>query len=179
MGEHLYELEGFREIIPDHILEMLQKGQPVPQGTAIEMPDNYTVLARRNAETHAFKNMKLGPVGQIEEGMILDFISEDDGIAFRILLHFVGERLVFDPVRGISFTRDRAKRERIRSEIKMLQFQRAILGNGHLEVWDPETERRLGRSETCVPLNCFVNENFYKSELRDLRELLEEWDERN
>ncbi|MDE0243932.1 MAG: hypothetical protein OXM59_01085 [Gammaproteobacteria bacterium] len=179
MGEHLYELEGFRKIIPDHILEMLKKGQPVPKDTLIEMPDTYTVLARRNAETHAFKNMKLGPLGQIEEGMIVDFISEDDGIAFRVLLHFAGERLVFDPVRGIGFTRDRAKKGRIRSEIKMLQFQRTILGNGHLEVWDSDTQRRLGRSETCVPLNCFVNTEFYEAELRELRQLLDEWDEPN
>ena len=33
VGEHLYELEGFREIIPDHILAMLQEGQPVPEDT--------------------------------------------------------------------------------------------------------------------------------------------------
>ena len=90
------------------------------------MPDNYTVLARRNAESHAFKNLKPRPVGQIEEGMVLDFISESEGIVFRVLLHFVGERLVFDPVRGIGFTQDRTLKERVRSEIKMLQFQRAI-----------------------------------------------------
>lgn len=173
MREHLYELEGFREIIPDHILEMLDKGQPVPKDTLIEMPDNYTVLARRNAETRAFKNMKLGPLRQIEEGVILDFISDDDGIAFQVLLHFADERLVFDPIRGIGFTRDREKKERIRSEIKMLQFQRAILGNGHLEVWDSDTQRRLGRSDTCIPLNCYVNSEFYEAKLRELRHLLD------
>jgi len=69
---------------------------------------------------------------------------------------------------------DRYDKQHVRYEIRVLEFQRCILSNGNLEVWDPESETMLGRSETCIPVNCFVNNEFYESELEKLNVLLGE-----
>jgi hypothetical protein len=172
---HLYELEGFRKLIPVDVLKMLEQSEPVPEGTTIEMPDNFTVVARRGAEVHAFRNLKPEIVGQTEGGMALEFVSDEEALRFRVVLDFSIERLIFDPIRGIGFQQDRGSRPRVQAEAGVLQFQRCILSNGRLEVWDPEADTMLGRSETCVPVNCFVNHEFYETELKILNGLLEKW----
>ncbi len=70
---------------------------------------------------------------------------------------------------------DRYDKQHVRYEIRVLEFQRCILSNGHLEVWEPESETMLGRSETCIPVNYFVKNEFYESELEKLNVLLGEW----
>jgi len=170
--EHLYELKGFRDLIPDEILTVLEESGPIPDGTMLEMPDNYTVLARRGADVYAFEQLVPEIVGQIQGGIAMDFVSSDRTVRFRTVLDFSAEKLIFDPVQGIGFLQNRSDKDRVEIEIRILEFQRSILGNGHLEVWDPESDKMLGRSETCIPMNCFVNHEFYENELGTLRELV-------
>ncbi len=172
--EHLYEVQGFREIIPDDILELLENSEAVPAGTTIELPERYTVLARRGVAVHAFENMVPEIFSQVEGGIALDFVSDDEAVRIRTVLDFSNERLHFDAVRGIGFSQNRDDRKYVNYEIAVLNFQRCILSNGHLEIWDQEPEKMLGRSETCIPVNCFVNEEFYTKELESLQRLLDE-----
>ena len=171
--DHLYELQGFRAIIPEEILEKLQNSEPVPEGTTIDIPERYTVIARRGVEFHAFEDMLPEIVGQVEGGMALDFVTLDGSVRIRTILNFLEERLHFDPIDGIAFKPDRDDQQHVSHEISLLEFQRCILSNGRLEIWNPESETMLGRSETCIPVNCFVNHEFYESELAKLNELLE------
>lgn len=170
--DHLYELEGFRQVISADVIRMLECSEIVPEGTEIDIPDTYSVLARRGAEIHAFQNIYPEIVGQIKGGMMVDFVSNDKNLRIRAVLNFADERLQFDPIRDIAFTPNRNDTQQVRNEIEILQFQRCILSNGRLEVWDPETETMLGRSDTCIPVNCFINDDFYTTELTKLRELL-------
>lgn len=170
--EHLYELKGFRELIPDELMHLLENSKTVPEGTHLEMPDNYTVLARRGGEVHAFENLKPEIAGQVERGIALDFITDNGAVRFRTVLDFSSERLIYDPVQGMSVDTNRDDKERVTQEITALEFQQCILGNGHLEVWDAENEKMLGRSETCIPVNCMINHEFYESELAKLRDTL-------
>jgi hypothetical protein len=57
-----------------------------------------------------------------------------------------------------------------------MKFQLGILGNGHIEIWDADRERRMGRSETCIPVNCFVNDKYFKEEFEQLEALLHQPD---
>lgn len=170
--EHLYELEGFRKLIPGDILELLTATQPIPEGTTVEMPDRYTVVARRGADVTAFENLRPEIVGQTEGGMAMEFSTDGGTVSFRVVLDFASERLIFDPIRGIGLIQDRESMERVEAEMNVLRFQRSILSNGRLEIWDPDSNDMLGRSETCIPVNCFVNDEFYTSELETLGNLL-------
>ena len=170
--EHLYELAGFKGLLPEGVVEKLKNSVPIPVGTTIQIPDSYTVVARRGAEVYSFENMKPEIAGQIEGGMVFDLVSDDNAVRFRTVLSFSDERLIFDPVQGIGFTPNREEQILIRHELNVLRFQRCILSNGHLEVWDQENEVMLGRSETCIPVNCYVNMEFYDTELGKLEKLL-------
>lgn len=170
--EHLYELAGFKDLLSEELIEKLKNSVPIPDGTTVELPDKYTVVARRAAEVYFFENMKPEIAGQIEGGMIFDLVSDDNAVRFRTVLSFADERLIFDPVHGIEFSTNRENKTLISHELNVLRFQRCILSNGHLEVWDQESGVMLGRSETCIPVNCFVNMKFYDTEFAKLEKLL-------
>lgn len=170
--EHLYELAGFKKLFSEELIEKLKNSVRVPDGTTVDIPDSYTVVARRGAEFYSFENMKPEIVGQVEGGIVFDLVSDDAVVCIRTVLLFADERLVFDPVQGIAFTPNRKDQALIRHELNVLRFSRCILSNGHLEVWDQEREVMLGRSETCVPVNCFVNTEYYDTEFAILEGLL-------
>jgi len=172
--KHLYELAGFKELLSEEVIYKLTNSVPIPDGTTVEIPDLYTVVARRGAEVYSLENMRPELAGQVEGGMVFDLVSEDAAIRIRTVLLFAGERLVFDPVHGVSFPPNRENKTYIRHELNVLHFSLCILSNGHLEIWDQEREIMLGRSETYIPLNCFVNTEFYDSEFATLERLLDE-----
>ena len=60
---------------------------------------------------------------------------------------------------------NREDKSGLRHEIGLLEFQRCILTNGFLEIWDPKNGTRLGRTEPYIPNNYFVNHEFFESEL--------------
>ncbi len=177
--EHLYELAGFRNLFSDDLIDMLVRSEPIPEGTTVDLPERYTVLARREAEIFSFQDMTPEITGQIEGGLVFDLVTEDGAIRIRTVLSFADERLKFDPMGGIGITPNRDDPKYIQYEIDSLLFSRCILSNGHLEIWDQEDELMLGRSETCIPVNCFVNNDFYESELSLLGKLLEHDDQEN
>ncbi len=172
IGRHLYELEGFRKILPEGILELLVNSEPVPEDTTVELPDNYTVIARKGVEALYLENMDVEIIGQVSGGVALEFVSRKEVVRIRVILNFAEERLQFDPLHGIGFAPNRQEEEFIAWEIALLEFQRCMLGNGRLEIWDAVSDTMLGRSEVYVPLNFFINEDFYDSELAALRSLL-------
>lgn len=170
--EHLYELTGFKKLLSGDVIDKLTNSIPIPEGTTIEIPDLYTVVARRGAEVYSFEDMRPEIAGQVEGGLTFDLVSVDDAIRFRTVLSFVDERLVFDPLQGIGFTPNREDKAYIRYELNVLHFSKCILSNGHLEIWDQEREIMLGRSETFIPVNCYVNTEYYDSEFTTLEKLL-------
>ncbi len=170
--EHLYELAGFKKLLPEEVINNLKKSVPIPEDTTIEIPERYTVVARRKAEAYSFENMKPENIGQIEGGMVFNLVSEDNAIRIRTFLSFVDERLIFDPINGIGFTPNRNNKSYIRHELNVLQFSLCILSNGHLEIWDQDREIILGQSETFIPKNCFVNCEYFDTEIATLQNLL-------
>lgn len=138
------------------------------------MPELYAIVARRGAERYSFGDMHPQIIGQVAGGMVLDFVTTDHAVTVRTELSFANERLIFDPVRGIGFTPNRDDSKFVKYEMTVLRFSRCILGNGHLEIWNQEDEALLGRSDACIPVNCFVNSEFYDAELGKLEALLDE-----
>ena len=167
-SEHLYELAGFRKLFPAQILQMLERSEPIPEGTTVDLPERYIVLARRGPESYSFEDMIPEIGGQIEGGLVFDLVTPDDAVRIRTVLSFADERLIFDALSGIGFTPNRNDLNYVQHEINSLNFSRCILSNGHLEIWDQEGEIMLGRSETCIPVNCFVDDGYYESELSAL-----------
>lgn len=171
-GEHLYELEGFREIIPDKIIDALKQQKNMPENTEIELPDNIMLIGRRGHKSYALDNMKTIGGGWVEGGLILDFRSKSGGTGLRVFLDFLNEKLIFDPISGFVMSSDRSNLQRAQEELAALKFQRCILSNGHLEIWDIQAENRLGCSESYMPVNCFVNTEFFDKETKELEKII-------
>lgn len=135
-NEHLYELAGFKELFPADVVSTLAKSEGLPDGTTVELPDRYTIVARRGPEAVALSDMEPEIIGQVAGGLVMDFVNKDATIQIRTEIAFSDERLRFDPLQGIGFTPDRSNSQRIEHEIDVLKFSRCILSNGHIEVWD-------------------------------------------
>ena len=171
--EHRYELEGFRRALPQDILEMLEASKPIAGDSEIVFPTQCTVIARRGLQLFAFEDMQCQFIGQTYGGMALEYVSADDAVRIRVVLDFSRNRLQFDPLHGLGFVPNREDKSGLRHEIGLLEFQRCILTNGFLEIWDPKNGTRLGRTEPYIPNNYFVNHEFFESELAKIREQLE------
>jgi hypothetical protein len=108
-----------------------------------------------------------------DHGVVMDFRSNLEVVTIRVILNFADEKLEFDPLRHISVSARRDDSDGVLEEIAALEAMRCILSNGHLEIWNPEGER-LGASEGYLPMNAFVNVEYFEAELRNLKGRLEE-----
>lgn len=173
---HLYELEGFRGFFSQKVLDHLRQSTSVPDGETADIPRRCIVAARKGPDSYIFNNMRLHLVEQVQGGVLVDFLTDDEAVTIRTILNFAEERMDFDPLSGLGFTPNRKDKKHVEYEILLLEFQRCILGNGHLEVWDEDTKIKLGESKMYMPLNCFINEEFFKEKLDILNNLLADFD---
>lgn len=170
--EHLYELEGFREILPSSVVNKLKRCESLPEEIELDLPDQFLLIAKRGHEQHPLENMAIISGGWIVGGLILDFQSTSAVVKLRAILSFMEEKLYFDPIHGLNIIQDRTNQQCAQEELAALRFQRAILSNGHLEIWDVCTEKKLGRTEEYLPLDCFVNTKFFDEETSALETIL-------
>lgn len=170
--EHLYELEGFREVVPKGVIDTLKQGEGLPDATVLDLPDRCLLIAKRRHEQYPLENMMIVGGGWVAGGLVLDFRSAAGAVELRVMLDFMEGKLHFDPMRGFRIVQDRANQQGVKEELAALRFHRCILSNGHLEIWDASTEKRLGCSETYIPLNCFVNTKFFDEEIAALEKIL-------
>ena len=172
--EHLYELEGFRELLPPVVIDVLKQGEGFQEAIDLELPEHFLLIAKRGHENYPLENMGVIGGGWIEGGLILDFQSPAGAARVRVELNFADEKLNFDPINGFGIVQDRISREHAQEELIALRFQRCILSNGHLEIWNSSTKKRLGCSEGYIPHNFFVNTEFFEKEIAALEAILTE-----
>lgn len=170
--EHLYELEGFRERFPQAIVDSLKRGEGLQGTVELEFPGQLLLVAVRGHERYALPEMDITGGGWVQGGLILDSRSREGTVELQVALDFVAEKLHFDPMRGFKINKAREVPARVQDELAALRFLRCILSNGHLEIWDRVEESRLGCSESYIPLNCFVNTEFFNAEVAALEKLL-------
>lgn len=170
--EHLHELEGFREIIPGDIIDAFKQGKGSTDKTELELPDEIMLIGKRGHESYPLNDMIASRAGWADAGLMIDFRSCSGGTGVRVILDFLNEKLVFDPMSGFGMTLDRSSLQAAQEELAGLMFQRCILSNGHLEIWDVQAEKRLGCSESYLPLNCMVNTEFFDEETEALEKII-------
>lgn len=170
--EHLYELAGFRELIPEHVRSALASGTKPTQEFTIEIPDKMFVLARRGHATYSLGEMSAIAGHIVQGGLGIDMASALDVFRLRVFLDFENERLEFDPVGGFALRSQRVDEGNIREELAGLRFQRCILSNGHIEIWSTDGNTRLGCGQPYIPKNCMVNSEFFEAAEMELAKLL-------
>jgi hypothetical protein len=170
--DHLYELAGFRDLIPENVRLALASGSEPSQESTIEIPDKLFVLARRDNATYPLAEMSAIAGHIVHGGLTIDLASTLDVCRLRVFLDFENERLEFDPVGGFALRSERVNEGNIREELAGLRFQRCILLNGHIEIWSADGNTRLGCGQTYIPKNCMVNSEFFEAAEMELTKLL-------
>jgi hypothetical protein len=153
-------------------LHTVRSGAGVPLGENIQWPARSLILAVQGVKQYPLPDMTPITAFWLGGTLSITYESVNGGIQLRAFLDFKAERLMFDPVAHLSVNGSRSSRALIEDELAALRFQLGILGNGHIEIWDADRERRLGRSETCIPVNCMVNFDFFQKEFATLEGLL-------
>lgn len=164
-NEHLYELDGFKSIFGNEVVQVIREGNFDLLPPDINICDSISVRLWGEKKFNALENMT--PVGFINMNGIfsLESNSENNLVGIIFGFDFENERLVFNPLHGISFSDDGSS---LAAEYSadVYDFLRKYYGNGSLEIWDPQQNICLGRCDPFIPVNIDSGrtfENFEKA----------------
>lgn len=155
--DHLYELSGFRDLLPAAALEFFKHGKGSLDNLEIEMPDSFLILARRMHQQFSLGEMKIVSFHADETGLVIECTSSHGIVLMRFYLDFKNERLEFDPLKDFRVKSNGETHEQISEELMGVRFFRAIFSNGEVEVWDSRREIRLGSSDSYMPVNIYMD----------------------
>lgn len=171
---HLYELEGFRELFDTAGLAALKRGLAPEKD--YEIPGHYYVLAR--------KGHQIAPLGML---VLTAFCMDDGKIVLRleklpgrigmiVRLDFINERLLFDPLHDIGLSNPgRNNRADVADELALCEFNWCMFCNGQIEIWDETGMRRLGISEPYILTNMMLDHDVHQMRLNELTTLLDQF----
>lgn len=165
-SKHLYELEGFRDLLGEQLIEHIRQ---VGTGEGVSAPKVAPISVRvdlRGAEDEAeFANLQPFNI-VIKNGLaVLYCVSPDRRLQVALTLDFEHERLGFDPERD-THIKDDDSVEAIDHAMMRMRFLRGMISNGRTEVRDAATGRRIGRTDPCIPMNIDPLDTFENIEKR-------------
>lgn len=165
-------VDGFRAALTPDQLNAVLNNVPVGENQQVNLPDRITLVARRGGSFFAFEAMTAYELHQADGGFLAFFTNADETIQVCLGVDIRGNELRTDPIEGLGFHMDRSSRAGIEREILVLKFQRCILINGRVEIWDEETNQLIGCTKPYMPVNVTVNYQWYEDKLAELAKLL-------
>jgi hypothetical protein len=166
----LYELQGFRDVLPEGLLDSFRTGKSYVGPQEMDVPD-VLIMARRGHQCQWLEGMVVAGAAIANDGLILNFQSRGGTVAMAVLLDFLNEKLIFDPIKRFSIKPNRENLSCIVEELSALLFLKCVLSNGRLEFWDKSGEVRMACGEEYMPVNCFVNDEYFDDQEKLLRDL--------
>lgn len=148
-GEHLYELEGFHQLLGDKIATSLKDGETLPV-LEIRFNTRFSLRLWNKPKLKAFENLQI-TVMAVNKGVITLSLTRDGIVKFQIKLDFPQEKLIFDPTQPIDFNDDDSKNAALQLS-NAYQFYSEFMGNPVLEVWETKSNRILGRLLEYMPI---------------------------
>ncbi|GAI89610.1 unnamed protein product, partial [marine sediment metagenome] len=149
--EHLYELNGFKEIIGPELTSLLITGGTEPPNK-IQVPEHISIRLWDKKPYPPFEQMTVQTIRAAAGIVHWECTSMDRRVSFLLELNFPKERLGIDPFDGVSF-RDDGSPEAAIDAAEIQRFRIEYLANGSLEVWEPVENRCLGRCDPFIPEN--------------------------
>lgn len=149
--EHLYELDGFRKMIPDYIQEKLKNKETLKILPPLSFPD-LKVGIRGRPDYRGFERLKFECVN-MTEGSILIYGGSSDGLVEILLgLNFYKERLDFNLFKGVRIYGN-GTRASLEYAIGYHQFLIDLIGNGEFMVSNIDTGEVVGRTNPYLAIN--------------------------
>ena len=168
---HLYELAGFRDIMPPDLMTQIMEGTWEGISGTIDMP-MLDIELRRSEPFAALRGMVPIAADIAEAALKLLYRSPDNLIDFEFGMDFGSERLVFDLDRGLQ-VRDDGSARAARNIADLRRFQLDYIGNGELHIYDADTRALLSRVDAFMPMNYWANHEWFESEIAKWLEVAE------
>ena len=149
--EHLYELDGFREMLGPEVVGVLKAGG-APDRSLLPCLPNLSVRLGDHDSFPSFENLEPELVEPHEGCLLVVLRSTSAPVRLALTLHFAKERLGFDPTGDIEI-RDEGSAAVVNAAIDRAKLIGGMVMNGQLEVWQTDPERLLGRCDPCIPVN--------------------------
>ncbi len=153
--KHHYELEGFKKILGDEIIDYMVRGANPTEERMVEIP-NIGVRVRRKEPYGPLSNLTVKELTRGQHNIGLLYASEDDFVQFRINLDFANERLHFNLFSDIGFadTGSAASAEKV---AELSRFWSDLFGNGQLHIVDAESGQLISRKDAYIPVNMYFD----------------------
>jgi len=151
---HLYELDGFRKLLGNTIVECLKQKQKIDIKGISGFP-KLSIRLRNHTFFETFENLSANIVGCDEGRLFVNCTSMDGYVSVELALNFAEERLEFDPFNGMQVFDDSSV-ESMKHNIDKINLLKGLLVNGQLEIWDTEKNSLLARSDPYIPVNIDV-----------------------
>jgi hypothetical protein len=160
---HLYELDGFKKTLGPDIVAQIQNGtMPVDQ-PIIDIPE-ISVRIRRKENYAPLDGLSCRRAACKGKTVYMDFESLQGDVAFRFALDFDAERIVFDLFEDIA-VRDTGTAESAERIHEVRRFWQDYFGNGQLHIVNTDTGELIGRKDTYIPMNMYLDSEGAASEL--------------
>lgn len=148
---HLYELEGFKNILGIEIVSLLKEGKPIAEGTQFNIPA-LSLRLRDHKSFSTYEGLKPVRLQQHESSLIIRLHSADDILQLVIVLDFKEWRLIFDPIEHVHIVDDNSSKPMyVRSDTVL--FAKGKYLNGQIEIYNAETDELLARTDPFIPVN--------------------------
>lgn len=164
--EHLYELEGFKDLVGAERLDILRKNSELPAEKYPEIP-SLSIRLAPDSSYPAYENMHCRVVASERGALIVRCESGGCHVAIHLILNFPEERLHIQ--NGES--NDDGTVSAMVEILHAVKFEFDHLMNGILEVWSANDNRLLGRCDPYIPTNVDMGRSAdtYRAELERIQ----------
>jgi len=159
LQEHIYELNGFRDLLGPDLINRLKSRTAVHQNDLPSFP-RINVRIRNKIQLPSFENMTTQFM-DVTDGIIkLHCKSTSNLLEMSIVLNFADERLQCDLIQGVNLVDDGSVLP-AQHRIDELVLLTDLLLNGQFEVWDAQQNVLLGRCDPYIPCNINLGETVF------------------
>jgi hypothetical protein len=152
---HKYELDGFRALFGEPLLERILSGERVEPAALPALPA-ISLRVRDHEGLVTFTRMRATTPAIEHSQVALPLESADGRLRTVVNLNFESERMEFDPEKSVRVASDDASVEVIEASLDQLHMLWWLALNGQLEIWDEDANVLMGRSDPYVPMNVNV-----------------------
>lgn len=163
--QHLYELRGWKRILPPAIIEASLLAEPPAVQSQIDLPQiNFRL--RRSDPFPLLEGMLPVHAGFSNQRVELVYRSVDGLAEIMFWLNFAEERLEFDLNESFKLFDDGSV-EAAKNGKERCRFIWDYFGNGEIQIWDAEEGTLISRVGAYIPLNMMANLDGHVAELAE------------
>lgn len=161
--EHLYELRGWKRILPPAVIQASLLPDPLEMQTDIDLP-KINFRLRRSNPFPLLEGMMPVHAEISNHRIALVYRSVDRLAEITFWLNFSEERLEFDLIDSLKVYDDGSVAA-AKNGKERCQFIWDYFGNGEIQIWNADDGKLISRVDAYIPLNMIANLDRHTAEL--------------